>query len=622
MHVLGTAGHVDHGKSSLVAALTGTHPDRLKEEREREMTIDLGFSWFTLPSGQEVGIVDVPGHRDFIENMLAGVGGIDAVLLVIAADEGIMPQTREHLAILDLLQVPSGLVVITKTDLVTDPGWLDLVAADVRSFLHGTILEAAPILPVSSRTREGLEDLTQAISDLLARQPSRPDLKKPRLPIDRVFSMPGFGTVVTGTLSEGCLATGDEVELMPSGTRGRIRGLQTHRQKEEIARPGSRTAVNLSGLDAALVRRGEVVTHPGQVRSTQRMDVHFRLLPDVSAHLRHHTEVKVFLGTSETVADVRLLGMEILEPGGNAWLQLELRHPVVALRSDRFILRRPSPGETLGGGVVIEPHPKRRHKRFDKDVIASLETLARGKPSEVLLQAALLLGPSVLKDVINRSRLPSGEAESALAELVENGLVLRLDEYILAADHYTALKTTLQTTLLEFHRAVPLRRGMPREELKSRLKLQPRVFNLILPALVKESLVIEGDNWVALPDHKVQFSPAQQQKVNALLARFSAAPVSPPSIKECIADVGDDVFRTLLDSSELVAVSEDVVFRKKEFDAMTSQIRKALSQNGQITLAEVRDLLGTSRKYVQALLEHLDSIGMTVREGDFRKLRT
>jgi selenocysteine-specific elongation factor len=264
MRVLGTAGHVDHGKSTLIAALTGVHPDRLNEEQAREMTIDLGFGWLTLPNGEEAGIVDVPGHRDFIENMLSGIGGIDAALLVIAADEGVMPQTREHLAILDLLQIPAGLIVLTKTDLAADPGWLELVETDIRAVVRDTVLQDAPIVRVSARTKTGLDTLLATLQSLLQAKPHRPDLSRPRLPVDRVFSMSGFGTVVTGTLSDGRFSLGDEVEVLPSGTRGRIRGLQTHKRKEESAVPGSRTAVNISGLEAESIRRGDVIAHPGQ----------------------------------------------------------------------------------------------------------------------------------------------------------------------------------------------------------------------------------------------------------------------------------------------------------------------------------------------------------------------
>jgi selenocysteine-specific elongation factor len=621
MHVIGTAGHVDHGKSTLVAALTGTHPDRLKEEQVREMTIDLGFAWLTLPDGEEIGIVDVPGHSDFIENMLAGVGGIDAALLVIAADEGIMPQTREHLAILDLLQIQAGIVVLTKIDLVDDPAWLDLVEGDIRNVLHDTIFQDAPIVRVSSRTQAGFPDLLRILGLLLQNVPTRPDLGRPRLSVDRVFSIAGFGTVVTGTLLDGKLATGDEVEILPSGLRGRIRGLQTHKQKEETAVPGSRTAVNISGLDVEQIQRGEVVTHPNQYRSTQRLDLNFRLLPDVSDSLKHHTEVKLFIGTSETIADVRLLGAEILNPGETGWLQLELRASVVAVRGDRYILRRPSPGETLGGGTVVDPLPKARHKRFDKAVLQALEAMAQGSPTEVLLQAALALGPAPVKAVITRSRLEGTAAESALKELVDTGQGLLLDDLLIAASQWILLKESVATALSAYHQAYPLRRGMPREELKSRLKLAPRLFNLVLPKLAAEGVLTEDPKWAALPGHIVRFSPFQQVKVDKLMALFAATPYTPPSAKECQAEVGDDVFSTLREVGDLVAVSDEVVFRKTDYEAMLEKIRQALQQKGQITLAEVRDLLNTSRKYVQALLEHLDAIGVTVRDGDFRRLR-
>jgi selenocysteine-specific elongation factor len=634
MRVIGTAGHVDHGKSTLIAALTGINSDRLKEEQEREMTIDLGFAWLTLPNGEEVGVVDVPGHRDFIENMLAGVGGIDAVLLVIAADEGVMPQTREHLAILDLLQINTGIVVLTKIDLIDDPTWLNLMETDIRALLRGTALMDAPIVRVSSRTRAGFPQLIRTLSLLLeydprrGNQPPHPDLGRPRLPIDRVFSVAGFGTVVTGTLADGRLTIGDEVEILPSGLRGRIRGLQTHKKKEEIAVPGSRTAVNISGVNVEQIQRGEVVTHPGQYIPTQRLDVRFRLLPDVSAPLRHHTEVKLFLGASETIANVRLLGAETLHPGEEGWLQLELRQPVVAVRSDRYILRRPSPGETLGGGTVIDPQPQTRHKRFDASVPQKLESLSQDSPADVLLQASIALGPAPAKDVIARSRLETQVAEPALQKLLTTGQLVSLDDgpwtvdnVIIAASQWSALRETVVTTLVVYHQTYPLRRGMPREELKSRLRVPPRLFNLILRRLAEEGKLTEGPKWAALPGHVVRFSPFQQVKVDKLMALFAAAPSAPPSVKECQAEVGEDVFSALLEFGDLVAVSDEVVFRKDDYEAMVEKIRQTLQQKGQITLAEVRDLFKTSRRYIQALLEHLDVAGLTVRTGDIRRLK-
>jgi selenocysteine-specific elongation factor len=398
MRVIGTAGHVDHGKSTLIAALTGTHPDRLKEEQAREMTIELGFGWLTLPNGEELGIVDVPGHRDFIENMLSGIGGIDAALLVIAADEGVMPQTREHLAILDLLQIPAGIIVLTKTDLASDPAWLTLVETDIRAAAAATVMQDAPIVRVSAKNKIGLEELISALSKLLEEKPARLDLNRPRLPIDRVFSMSGFGTVVTGTLLDGCLNIGDEVEILPSGQKGRVRGLQTHKKKEETAIPGSRTAVNISGVEMDQIQRGNIVARLNQYQVTRRLDAHFRLLKDASAPLKHSSEVKFFVGASETIATVRLLGAEEIIPGEAGWIQLELRDPVIAVRGDRYILRRPSPGETLGGGMIVDHQPKGRHKRFDENVLKSLASLAQGSPADVLLEAALALNIASAKD--------------------------------------------------------------------------------------------------------------------------------------------------------------------------------------------------------------------------------
>ena len=343
MRVIGTAGHVDHGKSTLVAALTGINPDRLKEEQIREMTIDLGFAWVMLPDGEDVGVVDVPGHRDFIENMLSGVGGIDAVLFVVAADEGVMPQTKEHLAILDLLQIQGGVIALTKVDLIDDAEWLDLMELDVRDAVQNTVLEEAPILRVSARTGEGLEQLKQTLAVQLAERPPRFDLGRPRLPVDRVFSISGFGTVVTGTLLDGVLHPGDEVEILPAGVRGRVRGLQNHKRKVETAFPGSRTAVNISGVEVDQIHRGNVVSKPGLYKLTRRLDVHFSLLKDVSTPMRHNTRVKFFLGSAEVSARVRLLGLDELLPGQVGWLQIETEEPVVTVRGDRYILRRPLP---------------------------------------------------------------------------------------------------------------------------------------------------------------------------------------------------------------------------------------------------------------------------------------
>ncbi len=630
MRVIGTAGHVDHGKSTLIEALTGSHPDRLKEEQAREMTIELGFGWLTLPNGDEVGIVDVPGHRDFIENMLSGISGIDAALLVIAADEGVMPQTKEHLAILDVLQIPAGLIVMTKTDLASDSGWLDLLEADIRSAVSETVLKDAPIIRVSAKTKTGLNELISHLQTLLENKPARLDLNRPRLPIDRVFSMSGFGTVVTGTLSDGHLSIGDEVEILPSGQTGRVRGLQTHKKKEETAIPGSRTAVNISGVDTELIRRGEVVVHPNQYQATRRIDARFRLLNDIEISIKHGDEVKFFVGASETMATLRLLGIEELKAGEEGWIQLELREPLVTVRGDRYILRRPSPSETLGGGVVIDHLPKGRHKRFDEGVLKSLDSLAQGSPADVLLEASLALNAAPLKEIVAKSRLDASTAEAGLRELTESGQLVLLDgskadiksdALAIALPHWNDLRGRVQTILDTFHKQYPLRRGIPREELKSRLKVTPRIFNALINKLIADHSVVDHALRVANAGHEILFNGADQAKVQELMRKFAKSPYATPSVKECQAEAGEEIVNALIEMGKLVAVSQEVIFRKEDYDAMVEKIKTAIEQKGQITLGEVRDMLDTTRKYIQALLEHLDSIGVTMRAGDARKLR-
>ncbi|MCI0518850.1 MAG: selenocysteine-specific translation elongation factor [Chloroflexi bacterium] len=627
MRVIGTAGHVDHGKSTLVEALTGTHPDRLKEEREREMTIDLGFAWFTLPDGEEVGVVDVPGHRDFIENMLAGVGGIDAALFVIAADEGVMPQTREHLAILDLLQIQGGVVALTKIDMVEDADWLALVEEDVRQALANTVLAEAPILRVSARKRVGLEGLRAALSACLAERPLRPDLGRPRLPVDRIFTVAGFGTVVTGTLSDGSLHVGDDVEVLPGGRRGRVRGLQSHKRKEETAAPGSRTAVNISGVAVDEIQRGDVIARPGSYRPTARMDVRFRLLPDASQPLTHNLQAKLYLGAAEIVARVRLLGVEALQPGEEGWLQLELSQPAAAVRGDRYILRRPSPGETLGGGAVVDPHPRGRHKRFAAETLARLEALERGTPDEVLLQALTILGAAPLKDALARASLDAAAAEAALTSLRKQGQLILLEEgggrdaLATTPGAWQQLSRKAVHEMESYHRAYPLRRGMPREELKSRLKLTPRLFSAAAQRLVKEGVMQEAGPLVLLNGWQIQFNPQQKQAAEGLLRRFAAAGYAPPSVKECAAEAGDDLYAALIEMGQLVQVSSEVVFSRGGYERMVAEVRGLIEKQGSLTAAQARDHFNTSRRYVLALLEHLDAIGVTLRDGDARRLR-
>jgi len=628
MRVIGTAGHVDHGKSTLVEALTGTHPDRLKEEKARQMTIDLGFAWVTLPDGQEIGIVDVPGHRDFIENMLAGVGGIDSTLFIVAADEGIMPQTREHLAILDLLGISSGIIVITKIDLVDDPQWLELVEDEVNRVVKGTFLEKAPVVRVSAFTREGIPQLLATLSEVLRTQPPKADLSRPRLPIDRVFTISGFGTVVTGTLLDGKFIVGDEIEVLPSGYRGRIRGLQTHKNIKNIAEPGSRTAVNISGLDVDRLKRGDVVIHPGTYNKSQRLDVHFQMLRDASLPLKHNQWVKLFVGSTEVPARVRIMEKDELAPGDMGWLQLESVQPVVVTRGDRYILRRPSPAETLGGGEILDPHPARRYKRFSAKEIQRYKSLRDGSPADLLYQ--VLLGGSIntICMTIDASRLEKSEAVSALKDLLDLKKVILLEEgeiqpeannLIISDLEWEKLIQRTRDELRNFHLAFPLRRGMPREELKSRLKLTNRDFLAVLRIWIAREEVQEKNSLVSLYGHQPHFNEQESKSVEHLLRKFSQFPYSPPSIKECLSEVGNEVYHALVEKGMLVPVSEEVVFTKDAYNRLVQDIMDYLTKNETLTVAQFRDRYNTSRKYAVAFLEHLDAIGITFREGEFRK---
>ena len=619
MHVIGTAGHVDHGKSSLVHKLTGIDPDRLAEEKAREMTIDLGFAWLDL-DGEEVGIVDVPGHRDFIENMLAGVGGIDLALLVIAADEGVMPQTREHLAILDLLQVKRGVVALTKIDLIDDPDWLELVSLEIADTLRGTALAEAPIVPVSARTATGLDALKARLSDSLREIGESLDWGRPRLPIDRVFTLPGFGTVVTGTLLDGSLRVGEAVEIQPGGLMGRIRGLQTHKTKRETARPGSRVAINLAGIDHDQLRRGQVVAAPGVVRGTYLLDATYRHLADNDAPLLHHEQVKLFTGAAEVLARGRIIGQETIAPGAEGWIQLALEAPVAAARGDRYILRRPSPGTTLGGGQVLDPHPGRRHRRFKPEAVERFRALSQGTNDEIILRTLLQLGPVSQATLLEKSGLPRPEGQAALQSLLESEEAVAVGKNVITASAWRSLQERLLQELALFHQATPLRRGMEREVLRARLKLPVLIYNSLCEFLNESGQITAEGTTLRLPTHMVTFSPSQQAAIDRLMAWFAAQGALSPSVKECQTIVGEPAYYALVDLGRIQPIAEDVVYDQATYERLLSQLTAYLQAHGAITPIEAKEELGISRKYAIALLEHMDALRLTRREGDRRVL--
>mgnify|MGYP002713009377 CR=1 FL=1 len=623
MYVVGTAGHVDHGKSTLVQALTGMDPDRLVEEKAREMTIDLGFAWLELGNEtiEEVGVVDVPGHRDFIENMLAGVGGIDVALFVVAADEGVMPQTKEHLAILDLLEIRGGIVALTKVDMVADdPDWLELVTLDIEEAIQDTVLAGSTILPVSARTGAGIDKLKQLLWEKLADAPPRPDNGRPRLPVDRVFTLSGFGTVVTGTLLDGRFQIGDNIEIQPSGKTGRVRGLQTHKTKLDIALPGSRVAVNLTGIDRDEVKRGDVVAGEGIINRTILFDGMYRHLAEATTPLKHNMEVKLFVGAKEVLARTRVLGVEQIEVGQEGWLQLATVEDIAVVRGDRYILRRPSPGETLGGGQVLDPHPGRRHRRFKPETIERMKTLSAGTPEEMLLQALRRIEPTAEQALLQSAGLEKDTAVSALENLKTSNQVLQLDTQLITYQTSQKLKATTENLLTAYHKEYPLRLGIPREEVRSRLKLKANVFNPLIDVWVTENSMVEEGTFLHLPSHQVRFSAAQQTKIDQLMQIFSTSGVNSPSVKEAQEAVGENVYFALVDLNKLQPISKDVVYPPTQLEKIVAQIVGYCQENGRINAAQTRDLLGTSRKYAISLLEYLDQTKVTRRIDDDRVL--
>ena len=635
MRVIGTAGHVDHGKSSLVEALSGIDPDRLREEKERQMTIDLGFAWLTLPSGQEVSIVDVPGHEDFIKNMLAGVGSIDVALFVIAADEGVMPQTREHLAILDLLEVRNSVVALTKQDLIDDPEWLLLVEEDVHEQLAGTCLEDAPIIPVSAQTGYGLQTLLQELDRIVAASPPKRDINRPRLPIDRAFTLAGFGTVVTGTLADGHLRVGAEVEVLPKGLKSRIRGLQTHKQKLDEAVPGSRVAANLVGLSTSDLERGDVVAYPGQFRPTQLLDVRLRLLKSAPRPLRHNQTVDFYIGASVIPARVRILGQNALEPGQEGWAQIVASAPIIAVKGDRFIIRQASPSLTIGGGHLVNPLPARRHRRFRPETLQQLETLARGTPEEIIVDTLSRQQPLEISALLKSCQLESDVAQKAISGALKGSSIIALlsdgmspkeiiaaDKYVLTASGWSGLLNDADALLRAYHGANPLRGGMPRSELQSRMRMSARLFNDAMTQAISEGRIVETPTGsLRRPEHEIRFSASQQARINALLREFGADPYKPPSVATSTQRLGEDILNALIEQRVLIKANSEVLFLATTYDQMVAKLAQHMRDIGPITLAQVRDMFDTSRKYATALLEHLDERRITRRVGDERILR-
>ena len=630
--ILGTAGHIDHGKTSLIKAISGTDTDRLKEEKERGITIELGFASLDLPGGQHLGIVDVPGHEKFVKNMVAGATGIDIVVMVIAADEGVMPQTREHMEICTLLGIQHGLIVMTKTDMVEEE-WLELALEDIREFSQGTFLEDAPILPVSSVTGDGIPELISAIAEIAGSIPQRPPSSLFRLPIDRVFTMKGFGTVITGTLVSGKINVGETIMVYPTGITSKVRGIQVHNQSAESAEAGMRTAINFQGLDKTAVKRGEVLSTPNALIASYMVDVSFHYLASSKKPLKNRTLIRFHTGTSEVMGYLILLDQEELPPGQTVVAQLRLDSPVAIVKDDRFVVRSYSPVRTIGGGQVLNPIPQ-KHKRLKQDVIDGLQHLTDEDPEAIISQQIQQAGYggvsfSHLKIMTN---LTDKQLDTALQHLLSKKTITQTDKQNRIFLHQFTFDQLIQKTaeyLANYHAANPLKAGMPKEELKSKFPQlsDPKVFNLILNQMIKSDQIAQEENTVRLSDHRVSLGADQadiRKKIQAIYKKGGLQPPyfrDVPNLLEVDPNHTRDVMMLLVEEGQIVKTKDDLYFHVDAITELKNRLVDFLKAHGDITTPQFKEMTGASRKYVIPLIEYFDASKVTLRVGDSRKLR-
>jgi len=627
--IIGTAGHIDHGKTTLVKVLTGIDCDRLKEEKERGITIDLGFAYFDLPSGRRAGIVDVPGHERFIKNMLAGVGGMDLVLLVIAADEGVMPQTTEHLHILSLLQVKRGIVVVTKSDLV-EPDWLDLVMLDIQEKVRGTVMAEAPVIAVSAHTGAGLQELTVAI-DRICENLTQRDAHVPfRLPIDRVFTLPGFGTVVTGTLLSGTVRVGDQVELYPAELPLRVRGVGVHGVQVDRAQAGQRVALNLASVAVDAIKRGDILAARGYLSPAMMIDVRLALLPDVDKLLANRARVRCYVGTAEILCRAVLLDRDELMPGESAYAQLRLEEPTAVLAGDRFVLRSYSPLMTLGGGTVLDPVPGKR-KRFREKGLAELEVLESGSTAEIISQ--LLMKPSdhlySREHVLKLIARP--DSEEAIEQLLAHEVIVSVYaddvEYLFHRARLSALSDQVVAVLQEYHRRFPLRTGMPREELRSRVfgGAHGKVFAALLLGMQAESCLSLTPKAASLHGFKVEFAGKWSRARDTAVAMFLENLFNPPTadeLKDALRLSTDDtkeLLEALVEGQQTVKVAEGMYFHTAAITRARELLTQHFQSESELSLGTFRTFIDSSRKFALPLLEYFDQQRVTYRVGDARR---
>ena len=618
--IIGTAGHVDHGKTELIRALTGANTDRLREEQQRGISIDLGFAAFTLPGGDHAGVIDVPGHEKFINNMLAGIGGIDLVLLVVDCMEGVMPQTHEHLQILDLLQIPRGIVVMTKIDLAEEE-WIEIIEEEIREEISDTFLHNAPLCKVSSISGVGIEDLITTIAEVAGRVPSRDSDGPMRLPIDRHFTIAGFGTVVTGTLLTGTVTCGDTVEVLPPGEKVRVRDIQVHGDKQQTAGCGQRVALNLAGLERSVLQRGCVIGTPGIFEQTSRIDVRLTLLDDAPRPIKFRDPVHFYLGTAHVVALVALLDRDELKPGESALVQMHLDRPLVAHRQDRFIVRSYSPMTTIGGGLVIDPAPQ-KHKRFRQEIIDAIAELESGE-SSFLLQKLGEMQCAQVKELEQISGMGRERINAHLESLRQNGKVELLGKQWFPTRLARAFRQRLVQVTEQFHNDNPLLPGIPHATLKSSLPRQVggKAFELLLAA----TPLLRAEEWVQVADFTPEPSPQQRQIMDKIVAEYRRAGVQAKGRREMLDNLGigadelEGCLGYLFHNGELVNLNNDTFLHRDSYLAALRQLINHFATNDTITLAQYRDIIGSARKPVQALLEYYDTRKYTIRKGDVRE---
>jgi len=621
MFVIGTAGHVDHGKSSLILALTGIDPDRLPEEKQRGMTIDLGFAWLKLPNGQEVGIVDVPGHERFIKNMIAGVGAIDAVIFAVAADDGWMPQSQEHLDILKLLRIKNGMIALTKVDLVKED-WLKLMEEDIRLKIKNSFLENSPIIKVSSTKGLGLEELKQVLMVMFSKMEPPKDIGKPRLFIDRVFTMTGRGTIITGTLTLGNLELGQEVEILPQKITARIRNVQTHKKDLKSASPGSRVALNLSGIEKEKLSRGNVILNSNLGKVSTILQAQVELLPDLKLPLKQGSQVQILLGTQEVLGRVYILEREKLEPGEMGLVELKLKEQMTAFVGDRFILRYPGPQMTIGGGVVLDLESLPNLKKEAK--IQYLSKRINLQLPDLILSELEKRNFISLSELLKSSHFGELEIGSELEKLRSKNLIVNASGGVALSQKWKEISQRIQNELQTEHGKCSYKLGLTLAELSSRLKIEEKLLQELVNYLLKEKKIAQRGAFLALADFHPQLSQPQRKVEQIIWDKFDSSPVTPPTKEELLKQNSEFeiVLYFLLQQKQLVELTEGILFKSDEFEKIKSKVIDLIKQKGKVSVGEVKEHLATTRKYAVPILEKLDQLEITKRVGDYRVLNS